>query len=231
MVFDSYGHRIARVQWDKEMNIISSYRIEYEGGRELVRYAMGVDGQPIRCPQWECEGLNYYKLQSVRKNDGKSLVYLRSIGEYGLPCFLYNGLDAKGAYVIKSQRDMGMGWMEFSCDSILIPPIPNNATPICYLHILNIRGEAYRQGLRDGDILLNRIGESYNLVTVSALMKISEYVGERLFYVIRYHPDTKGWSLHKAQLHKETSAGAEIYPIYYTKEEMSILRKGLKAIK
>ena len=154
MVYDAYDHRIARVQWDKDMNIISSYRIEYEGGRELLRYAMGVDGQPIRCPQWECEGLNYYKLQSVRKNDGKSLVYLRSIDEYGLPCYLYNGLDAKGAYVIKSKRDMGMGWIEFSSDSILIPPIPSTATPICYLHILNARGEAYRQGLRDGDILL-----------------------------------------------------------------------------
>ena len=62
-------------------------------------------------------------------------------------------------------------------------------------------------------------------------MDINKYVGERPFYVIRYHPITKEWSLHRAQLHKDTSAGAEIYPIYYTKEEISILRNGLKAIK
>ena len=62
-------------------------------------------------------------------------------------------------------------------------------------------------------------------------MSIDKQVGESPFYVIRYHPETKGWSVHKAQLLKNADAGAEVYPIYYTKDEYSILRNGLTTIK
>lgn len=230
MVCDSYGHRLARVRWDKDMNIITSYRIEYKGGRESFRYAMGVEGNPIRCPHWECEGLNYYKLQTIRKSDGKTLVYLRAIDEYGLPCILYNGFRTKGTYVTNNKREMGMGWSEIRTDSIRIPDIPKNATSICYLHILNKDGEAYRQGLKDGDILVYKEGTKYRLSSINGRMNLNDFIGGHLFYVIRFNPDIKKWSTHEVQIHNGQISGAEVYPIYYSQEEMIIINKALSQL-
>lgn len=229
VVYDSYDHRIARVKWDKNMNIVTSYRIEYEGGRESYRYAMGIDGEPIRCPDWECDNLNYYKLQNITKFDGKTIVHLRAIDEYGLPCFLTRSfIIHKDTLDRVKERKLGMGWTESS--SIAIPPL-QNATKICYLHLLNKNGYAYKSGLKDGDILLNKNGSNYTNATISRRMELGDFVGENLFYVIRYEINKKTWSLHNAQMHKGVDAGAEVYPIYYTKEESELLKNALKQIK
>jgi Membrane protein involved in colicin uptake len=228
VVYDSYGHRIARVRWDKNMNIVTSYRIEYEGGRESYRYAMGVDGRPIRCPDWECDKLNYYKLQNITKFDGKTIVHLRAIDEYGLSCFLTRGFITHKDTLDINKSNLGMGWIESS--SIIIPPL-RNATAICYVHLLNKNGYAYKCGLKDGDIILKKNSSNYTIATISGRMGLGDYVGENLFYVIRYDIDKKAWSLHNAQMLKGLDAGAEVYPIYYTKEETELLKNALKQIK
>lgn len=227
MVEDEFERLVCQVRWNKEMEVISSFRIEYEGGIEKYRYAMGVDGTPIRCPQWEPDGLCYYKLQSVRLFD-ESMASLNGISEYGMPCLLRSQKDSILLLNETTNVTPDQTWKRLKNHKLTISSLPTDVHTICYLHILNKNAVAYEQGLRDGDILLRRRSGGWTTAYITERQNVFDYTGGKDFFVLRYRQKEGSWSIFAAKLPPGEWSGAEVYPIDYTNEEYQYLINGLK---
>lgn len=59
---DKDGNTKKYQTFDCEGNILKSMMYYYNNGRLIGRAAMGIDGTPVRCDEWEEEGFLYYKM-------------------------------------------------------------------------------------------------------------------------------------------------------------------------
>ena len=186
---------------------------DYKDGVEIARYVLSLDGtSAIRCPQWEIDGLCYYKLNNVKNAQTDfNLAYIQAVSEYeDCPSLVYfYGETETVNYDFKPVvTTIGEHWTRLENVSVSIPPVPSRAPTVQYVHITSLEGSAYKAGLRDGDLLQERkdAGSAESVVTV-----------------IRYkdgrweHPDP--YRIAKG------NPGMEVYPVAYTEREYNEYRQ------
>lgn len=154
---DADGHTLSYRTFDKEGSILTSMMYFFQDGQYIARAAMGVDGTPVRCPNWEADGASYYKLyHSTDAN--KNFTNIRPVNEFNeVSAFLLRDdylsvkyLSLKGVSVTTASGDKfvidSYGQMTFcKANGISTMSIP-------YLHILSKENcRLYEKGLRDGD--------------------------------------------------------------------------------
>lgn len=234
-VYDQDHNKIVVVHFSADEDIVKSYKMEYENGREIYRYAMGVDGEPIRCPHWEVDGLNYYKLKCLFQFSSSVLAYVSTEDEYGLPTYLGYGFD-KELRRFNAQGDtlhIGQGWKYLQNSEINSTNIPDDAPKVTYVHLLNRNGWAYQKGLKDGDLVVTNLGNrNYSPYRVSGLKSLEEVLQGNSISVLRYNQPESKWEDIKVEIDQGelVSSGAEVYPIYYTIDEYNFFLEGCKSM-
>ena len=226
---------LCRICYNRDTVIVLSQGYEYKDGIEVARYARGIHGQPIRCPQWERDGLCYYRLQSV-KSTADALSFIKPISEYGCTSWAYDGSDPSGIMERRRQQFttdlMGSHWKKETITTIYADHIPQDAKSVAYVHLLRPNDVADRLGLRDGDLLL-QVGSwhytgpssagsaSQQWATIGQVpisIKVGRYdIRHRRWQTLAFDVPVFGGRF-----------SAEVYPVYYTDEEYSHFEKLLQ---
>lgn len=179
---DEAGNVLDYRTYDAEGRVLESMMFIYENGEMVGRAAMGIDGTPVRCPDWEIENFAYYKMYFNRDNDGQ-YTHLAVLDETGRPSVLYwpevnNYIkiayhNLKGAEVKPSVTyldgvrmrplfdvvDISKDYRQFVAYADGAVQLPGAR----FLHVLDRDNALYRAGLRDGDVIaspLNLLGAS-----------------------------------------------------------------------
>ncbi|MBO4906248.1 MAG: ATP-binding protein [Bacteroidaceae bacterium] len=208
--YDSEGLRRSQVNFDADGKVITSMGYDYKDGVEITRYVLSLDGKtPIRCPQWETDGLCYYRLNNVKNAQTDfNLAYIQAVSEYeGCPSYAYfpGQTDTLHYDFNPVQTLMGENWMLRIQTSVHIPPVDANEYTVQYLHITSLDGFAYQAGLRDGDLVVEQ----------------QKTANEQFLTVIRYDRIRHSWQRLQPVRLPLTDAEMEIYPVVYTEQEYS----------
>ena len=231
--YSAAGELLGRVCYDSDTTIVKSQGYEYRDGVEVARYALGIHGQPIRCPQWERDGLCYYRLQNVKSMDN-ILTFVKPMNEYGTLSWAYDGNDPWGISETRDQNlittNMGGGWKRETITMVYADHIPIKAPAVAYVHLTRKDCTADRIGLRDGDLLLSIGNWQYTPSddAVSKAQKQWSLIGTQPMEirVARFHQRQYRWQILTFSVPRSHRAfGCEIYPIYYTDEEFRIFNK------
>ncbi len=233
-VYSPHNQLLCQVCYNSDAEILLSQGYEYKDGVEVARYALGIQGTPIRCPKWERDGLCYYKLMSVHSSKD-AFSYVKPISEYGCPSWAYDGNDPTGIMERREQQFftemLGSGWKKETTINIYADHIPQEAHAVVYVHLLKTNSIAEKTGLCDGDLLLE-IGGWKNTSQPSMSSALNEWSmlghNKKNIKVARYDSKQRKWKVltFMTPLFNETF-GCEIYPVYYTNEEYSEFKKVL----
>jgi hypothetical protein len=212
--YDKDGLRRSQVSFDADGKVLVSMGYDYKDGVEISRYALSLDGHtPIRCPNWEIDGLCYHRLNNVKNaQTGFNLAYIQAVSEYGsCPSYVYWPMKRDTTYYAFDPvvTAMGEGWLQQERFSVSIPPVPAKAHTVQYVHITDLKGAAYKAGLRDGDLLQEQQ---------------SAGSAEWVITVVRY--ENGKWKKPQPFRISKTDAGMEVYPVAYTEEEYAFYNKG-----
>lgn len=203
---------------------------EYSDGLERCRYALSLDGKtPIRCPQLEADGMSYYKLKEARNLTKFGLAFIEAESEYpGCESHIKSGLKS-GDIPNGEKIEMGDGWIIQNKWNLTFPDTNDSIYWVSYLHITSLEGEAYKHGVRDGDLLISCNAWQYNLSlsSASSARLIKEDVAQKL-QVLRY--TDKKWKLLEFFI-ESGNKGVEAYPVYYTEAEYEYFKNGLQYCK
>ena len=157
---DADGHTLSFRTYDKQGTILKSMMNFLQDGQRIARAAMGIDGTPVRCPNWEVDGASYYKLYQSTDVDG-NFTSIRPVNEFNeTSAFMLENeyisigyLNLEGITVstpggnIKITGSYGQVIYD-KADGISTMSVP-------YLHILSKEGSRlYEEGLRDGDRIM-----------------------------------------------------------------------------
>lgn len=231
-IYSSRNLLISRVCYNSDTIIVQSQGYEYKDGIEVARYARGIHGQPIRCPQWEHDRLSYYKMLNVRSTTD-ALSYVKPISEYGCASWAYDGNDPWG---ISESRDqhissnrMGSNWKKETITIVYADHIPLDAHSVVYIHLTRHGFPADRMGLHDGDLLLSIGSWQYTInPSADAAQEQWKTIGRKsvMMTVGRYDPKKRTWEKLSFNIPTLNSDfGCEIYPVYYTDEEYKVYEK------
>lgn len=231
-VYSSNNLLLSRTCFDSDTMIVKSQGYEYNDGVEVTRYARGVHGTPIRCPQWERDGLCYYRLSSV-KSSTDALSYVKPVSEYGGTSWAYEGSDPFGLSEKHLQQqttnDMGSTWQKVSVTTIFADRVPQSAPWVMYVHLLKIGCPADQLGLKDGDLVIKVGGWEYSSTssTNTAIQEWNKANTKPLdIQVARYNQSEKAWAFLTFQTTPgKANFGAEIYPVYYSSDEYNEFQK------
>ena len=216
--YDKDGLKRTQVTFDAAGHVLKSMGYDYKDGVEITRYALSLDGHtPIRCPEWEIDGLCYYRLNNVKNaQTGFNLAYIQTVSEYvNCPSLIYFP-DATETVLYAFNpviQTIGEQWQREESVTISIPSKPENAPVVQYVHITSLNGSAYQAGLRDGDLLQERRDISPT---------------ECLITVVRY--ENHVWKKPDSFRISKSNIGMEVYPIAYTKEEYAEYQKGRSSL-
>ena len=225
-VYSPNKQLLSQVCYNRDTVIVLSQGYEYADGVEVVRYAKGVKGTPIRCPSWERDGLCYYKLMSVHSS--KDVIsYVRPINEYGSKSWAYTGFDPMGLLEQRDQKFtidlLGSDWRKETLVTVYADHIPSEANSVVYVHLLKPNTIAERIGLTDGDLLLG-VGRWQYATKYSMPLAQREWdlLGRELktVRVARYDIQHRKWKVLSFDVQPFSGVfGCEVYPVYYTDEE------------
>ena len=233
-VYSQNKQLLCQVCYNRDTVVVLSQCYEYKDGVEIARYARGIKGTPIRCPQWERDGLCYYILKSVHSNKN-DISYVKPISEYGCNSWAYDGIDPMGLLEQRDQKFkidyLGSNWRKETLVTIYADHIPMAANSVVYVHLLKEHSIAERIGLRDGDLLLGIGHWQYKpQPSVPAALREWESLGRvrKTIKVARYDIKLRQWKVLDFDAQPFTgSFGCEVYPVYYTDEEFSEFKKVL----
>lgn len=208
LIFDGEDKTVAHVLLRADGSRLYSYLYEYDSSGTLIAQAvMGVDGTPVRYPDWDIEGISYYKV--LYKKDFKDdWAFVRAVNEWdSKSCFAQSGRDISFHYnpsttVFYEDR----GYRNNSITYISMDLIPASQTRPT-IHIEHKEGAAYQSGLRDNDILTS--GNWSQAFTSGGTLTVK-----------RYDSKAKAYLLHDIKISKGTPMACTVN-IYYTAEECS----------
>lgn len=217
---------LSRVCYDRDTLIVHSQGYEYKDGIEVARYARGIHGNPIRCPQWERDGLCYYRLQSVRSK-ADALSYVKPVNEYGGTSWAYVGNDPYGMLEHRGQKyttdRMGSNWMKETITTVYADHIPSSAQSVVYVHLKMHGSKAEAAGLKDGDLLI--AADEWNYDKAPSAQNANDVwsrIGRKTvaLTLLRYDLTAKSWQTISISVPAfQGTWGCEIYDVYYTDEE------------
>lgn len=229
--FDNNGLLITQISYDKDYNIVLSMKYEYIDNVEVGRYALSVDGiNPIRCPQWEADGLCYYKLNTVRNfnESGFNLSYIEVQSEYP-QCDSYVYFDTSSPLLLfePDSVSIGEGWNFITYKAIAIKTVPRDAHKVPYVHINSLGGAAYAVGIKDGDILIR--SNEWTFVPNSVLQNLplldNAYKKKGLHIeVMRFQNGKWTRKIFNVASH-DKPLGMEVYPVAYTDKEYELIKR------
>ncbi len=161
--------------YDNKNNILTSMMYFYDNG--YARAVMGVDGTPVRCPDWEEEGLAYYKLY-YNKDENNNFANLKVIDEFGNIGSLYDPMGEsylKVDYIKLMDEQITLSnKLQITIATQIVQPYFNTSSEgisdfsLPYLHIIDKNSQLYKNGLRDGDRIMKlgqwSVGNSLNLL-------------------------------------------------------------------
>lgn len=213
---------------DAEGNVVRRMMYFIQNGETVGRAVWGIDDKPVRCPIWEEEGFGYYKIY-YSKDFANSYVFLQPFDEWMNPSvfssegvyFSVNSLNLQN----KEIRTKVDGF-ELTISKPLSLPVFDKDSSISdidmpYLHILTSESMLYKNGMRDGDRLIQignwRIGMNKKLFQ-KEWNKINEYGKSSGITLIR--PDRDGY--------KKLSYTIEGKPSEHKKSEYHFLRLSKK---
>lgn len=195
---------------------VKSYEYEYENGIRVGRHVIGLTGTIIRCPNWDEEGLCYYRLKYVMDFNG-NIVAKKAINEWGEESQITFEDGTRTVVSVISEAyimeyDSNSNSMIYGTGRFKYSNYPADSSLMyLYLHITDTNGLYYRSGLRDGDIILGKNSEKF---VVARISKKDDKV-----YKQKEIPLLK---------HKHMYIGAEMYYIFLTKTEMDFFRNNIK---
>lgn len=179
--FDVNGNMKTEQKFDSNGNILKSMMYFYNNGRIVGRAAMGIDGTPVRCDEWEEEGFLYYKLL-FNCDYKKNYCDFLAINEFDKPsAFQWNGVYLRFNYknfinstlVIKDAlitTDLRTDTITGTTSDALATSITLtkdywtyyiqaddalSQTEVVYVHCLTNDAPMYLIGIKDGDICLS----------------------------------------------------------------------------
>jgi hypothetical protein len=231
-IYSSRNQLLSRICYNSDTVVVRSQGYEYKDGIEVARFARGIHGQPIRCPQWEKDGLCYYKMLSVRST-ADALSYVKPVNEYGCASWAYDGQDPWGIAESREKQQstsmMGSNWKKETITIVYADHIPLAAHSVVYVHLTRHAYPADKLGLRDGDLLL-KVGKWSYTANPSAEAAQSQWSSlghhPQQLTVGRYDIKKKSWQVLTFDVPEFSgSFGCEIYPVYYTEEEYKVYEK------
>lgn len=190
-----------------------SIEYEIENGVIVGQHVIGLTGDIIRCPQWDDDGLTYYRKRFVRNFMG-DIVATKAINEFGEESMVTFGDKEIRISVVPGNEIMeegeayttyGIGIFKYSASPV------DKSLKVDYLHIIDTLGTYYQCGLRDGDIILNTDGNKIQIARPLGNNNKEQY------FDIQFFTPKKG------------DSGIDIYPVYYTKSEMRRLQESIKS--
>ena len=163
---DEDGNLLTIQRLDADEVVIKSMIYYYQNGQHVARAAMGVDGTPVRCPNWEEDGFGYYKIFYSVDFRGR-FVSVSPVDEWNQHSLFYD--PTIQGYQRVEFTDM-YGWETRAQDNndvflindhyrqfVFKPDTTGTSIALPYLHVLNRRSPLYEAGLRDGD-RITRVG-------------------------------------------------------------------------
>lgn len=238
--FDDDNNVMSYQIFDEQDHIVKSMMFFFQNGQSVARAAMGIEGTPIRCPEWEEEGFGYYKIyysrdffegysgiKAVNEWGANSIFFDEFVGEYNkVEYFDFNGWYAfdterpeeedRPYRIIKSYKQH-----IFKIDS----DITNTTIP--YVHILDKNCSLYDggNGLKDGDRLI-KIGQ-WSWKKSDALLKSEWYrlCDEPLdIEVLRPTKDGYEKMTYKMQFKDKDIEMIEYHVFALTKDELQMIK-------
>lgn len=183
----------------KDDTLLYAYLNEYEDGLIVAQSVIGVEGTPIRCPQWDKYNMCYFKMKPIY-NFSNTLVAVKAINEFDEESLVTIG---EYEYIVNISPSVEMKQEGNEADIYGIQvykiqnPLVNKNKKVEYIHIKNKDGSWYRAGIRDGDLL----------------------VSEGKFIIIaRPNKDKDTYDI-MSILVQDQKSGAEHYPVYFTDKE------------
>lgn len=158
---DADDHTLSFRTYDDKGRIQTSMMYFLQDGQRIARAAMGIDGTPVRCPNWEDKGLSYYKLYQATDVDNE-FTSLRPVNEFGDLSVL--GLGDRSLSLkytnLKGSKALHQGHVYRIRNTYWERAIsPDNSgisqASMPYLHLLTKDSRLYRSGLRDGDRIIS----------------------------------------------------------------------------
>lgn len=180
--YDDAGNVLTKCLKNAKGEIIKNMIYYYQGGKCIGRAAKGLSGKPVRCNQWEEEGLLYYKLFFTKDYDDVYTSIL-AVDEWGNRSSIFDGdiylymyRQQFKDFAVRAYKSLEEAHFEED-NYFVITPIFNSYiqsifmkdpevienTSIPYIHILSDTYSTYKQkdGFKDGDRIV-RLG-NWNL--------------------------------------------------------------------
>lgn len=144
--------------YDENMKILKSMMYFYDNG--YARAVMGVDGTPVRCADWEEEGLLYYMMY-FNKDNNNNYAGIKVVDEFNMPGTLFDpvsdsyfqvsylNLQNKVVTLKDTQEEIEITAPLGQTSFVPADNISDESLP--FLHILDKKSKLYMSGFRDGD--------------------------------------------------------------------------------
>lgn len=161
---DKDGNMSTLQTFDSKNRILKSMMYFHNNGRLVGRAAMGIDLGPVRCDEWEEEGLLYYKLFFNRDFAGTYTDFM-AVNEFSRPSLIRMGddyINIKYANFNGFRLNLGNSSINALYDITVdkdywqyYPQTADNMSNIkmTYIHLLDRNNILYLNGLRDGDVI------------------------------------------------------------------------------
>ncbi|MCD8291717.1 MAG: hypothetical protein LUC91_09500, partial [Prevotella sp.] len=229
---------------DNDGNILSSEWSEYdEFGIRVAHAVAGIDGTPVRCPNWDRDNACYYKMSVLYPFSDKArrnMVSATAFNEFGETSYFQKDNNcisiSETPYNYSNTEMMG----NKTVMSIAKTDVQGNVSHFSalFIHVLSKKGTFYNakslsnvdDGLKDGDILI-RVGSE--LVFPSNNTNMEATIIERLqasggtLLIARPNPAKDTYSLLKYKVSAE-NCGAELHLMNLTKTENKRLTSSIK---
>lgn len=162
--FDDKKHIKYYKLYDENMKILKSMMYFYENG--YARAVMGVDGTPVRCADWEEEGLLYYMLY-FNKDNNNNYAGIKVVDEFNMPSTLFDPVSDsyfKVSYLNLQNKVVTLKTTQEEIEitaplgqTSFVPADNISDVQFPFLHILDKESPLYKAGFRDGDRIV-RLG-------------------------------------------------------------------------
>lgn len=154
MVVDPNDNITACQLFDESGKTVKSMMYFYDRGNRIGRAAMGVDGTPVRCPEWEEEGLGYYRLL-FQKDFNDKYFAICGLNEWDdRTPFFFDEIPFSNFGNREVVFNIAGGKANYDVTGDLIPLDSDEIATlhkVPFIHILDKESILYRNGIRDND--------------------------------------------------------------------------------
>ena len=193
----------------KDSTILYAYLNEYEDGQIVAQSVLGIDGKPIRYAEWDINNLCYFKMRLIY-NFSKTLVAIKGINEFGEESLIINSGKEYKINIVPSvmmsltKDDQQIHGVQVYSESLQNVDLGNKVN---YIRITNLLGTWYKQGVRDGDLLIEKKNNTICVARPNVLSNSYDIIAFNI---------------------SDGDAGAEVLPTLFNQREMDRFFNAIK---